>query len=280
MLDVIAYQIPHYHATIDAWEAARLAIHRSVGLADAVVAISADAANWVELEGLAIDRARLFPVLLGVDHLAGRQEERIPQELLRRNFASDRFVLVLGANYGHKNRDLALAAVAELDGRGHDLAVVCAGAQVPHGSLRAEEARVLIDLDAGGHLGRDFILPDVDAEERNWLMHHAELVLYPTSAEGFGLVPFEAARFGTPTVHVKFGPLAELASDSPVSAVDWNPTHLADACERLLADPEVAEAQVTATLLQGSSLTWDRTAEELVRIYRDVLSWPSRARVF
>ncbi len=72
-----------------------------------------------------------------------------------------------------------------------------------------------------------FVLPDLPSPERNWLMRHADLVLYPSSAEGFGLVPFEAARFGTPTLFTRFGPLQELAPDIPVAAEDWSPDTLA-----------------------------------------------------
>ena len=50
------------------------------------------------------------------------------------------------------------------------------------------------------------VLSEVEPAERNWLLANAACVLYPTSAEGFGLLPFEAASFGTPCVHVAFGP--------------------------------------------------------------------------
>ena len=74
------------------------------------------------------------------------------------------------------------------------------------------------------------MIPDVSSAERNWLLKHAELVLYPTSAEGFGLVPHEAAAFGTPTVMVPFGPLGERLPDLPVAPQDWETKTLADAC--------------------------------------------------
>jgi glycosyltransferase involved in cell wall biosynthesis len=101
-------------------------------------------------------------------------------------------------------------------------------------------------------------------------------VLYPTSAEGFGLVPYEAARFGTATVHVSFGPLAEVAPDLPVAAGGWAPKELAEACRALLADPDLYQAQIAAVLRAAETYTWDRTAELLVSAYRQVLSRPRR----
>ena len=85
-----------------------------------------------------------------------------------------------------------------------------AGVAVAEGSSRVLEA---IELrDASGVV----TLPDVTSEERNWLLRHASICLYPTSNEGFGLVPFEAARFGTPTVFTRVGPLAEVLDGVPV----------------------------------------------------------------
>ena len=118
--------------------------------------------------------------------------------------------LVLGVNYTHKNRDLAMAAHALVRDAGHDLTLVMAGAAVPHGTTRLAEDALAPQLRGPG--GRDLIvLPEVSSAERNWLLRHASLVWYPTSAEGFGLVPFEAATYGTPCVSVGFGPITELA---------------------------------------------------------------------
>jgi glycosyltransferase involved in cell wall biosynthesis len=123
---------------------------------------------------------------------------------MARGFTVGSFALCLGVNYSHKNRELARAAHELVRARGFDLALVMAGASVPHGTTRVLEGRVA-PSDA------TYVLPEVSSAERNWLLRHASLVWYPTSAEGFGLVPFEAAAFGTPTVAVGFGPVEELA---------------------------------------------------------------------
>ena len=141
-----------------------------------------------------------------------------------------------------------------------------------HGSSRELEA----EARAGDQ--RVVVLPDVSSGERNWLLRHAAVVLYPTSGEGFGLVPFEAARFGTPTAFVSFGPLAELAGELPVQAEDWSPAALAGAAAHLLADPDLARAQVEATLAAGDRYTWDRTAAVLAEAYRGLLARPPANR--
>ena len=114
-----------------------------------------------------------------------------------------------------------------------------AGPCVPYGGSRNAERQLLQHGD-----GSVVLLPNVSSRERNWLFRHAAVVLYPTSAEGFGLVPFEAARFGSPTVTVGFGPLLETSPNVPVVASSWDPGEIADCVERLMDDPVVRREQV------------------------------------
>jgi len=269
VLDLISYRSAAYHPSVEAWLAYRRTLAAAVGRVDAVVTPSLDVAHQIRTERLPVTSDRLVTSTLGMDHLGGNEAATIPPALLERGYAAGRFLLVMGANYAHKNRDIARLTQIELLRRGVDLALVVAGAGVPFGSSRATEAGVA----SGGEV---FVLPDMKAEERNWLLRHASLVLYPTSAEGFGLVPSEAARFGTPTVFVPTGPLGELYRDLPVTARDWSARALADAAECLLADPAVARAQVTAVIAAGAAYTWDAAAAGLVAVYRSILSLPAR----
>lgn len=275
ILDLIAYQIGSYHPTGEEWLRYREAIWRSAGSVDGVAVISEDVGVQVGIEQLPIDPSRLVVAPYGSDHLTGGERHTVPAELLARGFLAGQFLLALGATYTHKNRDLAVRALGCLRARGHKLSLVLVGAAVPYGSSRTfEDAAAGWDDDA-----TVFVLPDVTSEERNWLLHHASAVLYPTSAEGFGLVPFEAARFGTPTVFVPFGPLAETSGGLPGLPRDWDPEELAASVERLLADPAAAEAQVSATLAAGRSYTWARTADLLVSAYRRLIALPPRLGV-
>jgi glycosyltransferase involved in cell wall biosynthesis len=277
MQDLIAYQVAPYHRTDDEWRRVRAGVRRSIAMADGVVVISHDTHEQLRLENLPVDDERVFVVENGTDHISGHEEERTPSELVRRGLVANEFVLVLGTNYGHKNRDLAIRAVTDLRWRGRSLSLVMVGAQVPWGSLRQLESRAEMQMErAFASTEGLVIIPDVASEERNWLLRHARLVLYPTSAEGFGLVPFEAARYGTASVSVSFGPLREVSGSLPVTAESWDPSALADACERLLDDPDLYDRQITALLAAGDSYRWSRTAESLTDVYRSVLAKPPR----
>ena len=266
--DLVAFQVPVYHETADLWFEYRTTTRASTAVVDGIIASSADTARQIGLERLSIDEQRVFVVPAGVDHLRGDEPEQEPAELLARGFGGQPFMLVLGTNYTHKNRDLAIRVSHELQNRGLGIALVLAGALVPFGSSRMAEAIAWSPEDPV------FTIPDVSSEERNWLLRHAELVLYPSGAEGFGFIPHEAAAFGTPTVVVPFGPFEERMAGLPVAPADWSVKALADACQALLSDAALSVAQVEAIAAGMPLYDWHRCAESLLQVYRSLLARP------
>ncbi|HEY5335760.1 MAG TPA: glycosyltransferase [Mycobacteriales bacterium] len=268
--DLIAYQIPIYHETQEDWFRYREAIRRSASDVDGLIVISDDVRQQVAVERIGIEDGRLFVVPLGVGHLTGNEPAFPPDELLQRGFGEGPFLVVLGANYAHKNRGRAIEVLQALREMGHPLSLVLAGAYVPYGSSRMDE-------DAAWQPDQPvYVIPDVSSEERNWLLRHASVVLYPTSAEGFGFVPHEAAAFGTPSVFVPFGPLKERFPDLPGAPRDWSVAELAKATDTLLRDPALAQQQVETIARDTERYDWDNTAEIVANVYRSVLSKPAR----
>ena len=275
VLDLIAYRNGAYHENTGKWLIYRDALRAGAEAADAVITISEDVKLQAEMERLPVDPQRLHVIPFGTGHLTGEERTRMPAELIARGFVEGQFILCLGTDYAHKNRDIALAVVSELRRRGHSHALVMAGPTVPYGSSRRSEATLFLDRPETFQ-SDVYLLPDLPSSQRNWLMRHADLVLYPSSAEGFGFVPYEAARFGTPTLFTRFGPLQELAPDIPVAADDWSPDALATAADALLSDSALARAQVESCLAAGTKYTWEATAERFTALYRHVLALAPR----
>jgi hypothetical protein len=283
VLDTIAFHNGGYFASSEEWLAYRDHLTASVRAADVVTVISDDVIGQMRLHGFPVSDARLHSVALGTEHLNGDAPMSFPAELEARGFLTGAFALCLGVNYTHKNREIARRAHELVREAGHDIALVFAGASVPQGSTRLAEARQ-------GVADHVFVLPELSTPEKNWLLRHASLVWYPTSAEGFGLVPFEAAAFDTPTVAVDFGPLHELlvaslkenplarglGADVPVLASAWDATALADVAIKFLGDPDLARRHTNAIRMASQQYSWARTADSLVELFRNVLATPRR----
>ena len=268
VLDFIAYDIPNYHESPRAWRRHRSRFDEQLELADGIFAISHAVARRVDSQFMGRLGGPAHAIELGTDHLAAdAPDTAVPAAL--GGTADQPFLVVLGNDFGHKNRDFAVRVFAALCDRGYDGRLVLAGFHLDLGSSYGYEMAA-----AGRHASRVDRLGAVTAAERNWLLGRADVVLYPTSAEGFGLVPFEAAALGTPTAFVRFGPLAETMP--AVDACDqWRVVPFAELVERLRLEPG---RQVTSITAAATRLTWDRHAANLVEGYRQLLAVPNRRR--
>lgn len=269
--DLIAYRNGAYFQNFEEWMRYRDNFLRQVSQVDAVISISHDVLEVIGEERLPIDRSRVFVVENGADARSKDEPTRIPDAFLKRGWASNSFLFVLGATYAHKNRDLAMRVWARLRAKGFPHKLVMAGANVPYGSNRVEES-LYITPELEDHL---LVLPDVSSEERNWLSRNSSLAVYLTAAEGFGQMPFEAARVDVPALYVSFGPLRELIED-PTAPSSFDIDGLVDRAEALLTDHLLAKSAIAGVQKNIDQLTWAETARKTVDAYYDILSQQSR----
>lgn len=275
-LDFIAYGIDSYHGTQEEWIDYR-ALQRAVALlSDGVTTISADVAHQLLANVPLMDPRRVKPIALGVDHLVPAKEsetdaqssrpEALPADLRP-------FLLVLGNDFRHKNRDFAIKVWSEILDRGISCDLVLAGLHVRGSSSRqAEQELLATHVNLRGDVHR---LGHVDEETRVWLLANAAAVVYPSSAEGFGFVPFEAASLGTASCFVSFGSLRELTHASGLPKT-WSVAQFADDVAALVTDAEAARQRITQIQASSKSLTWENFAAEFVDFARSILAMPKQ----
>ena len=203
-------------------------------------------------------------VLLGTDHLQASPDTAAIQPVSPavRALGSEAFLLVLGNDFEHKNRDFAVRVFADLRDRGYEGQLVLAGFHLDGGSSFGHELS-----GAGHHADRVVRMGPVSAVDKTWLLRHADAVLYPTSSEGFGLVPFEAAALDTPTAFVAFGPLRETLAGVDASP-GWQVRAFADHVFGLIADPARQVQQIRAA---GAALTWASHVDQILAGYRAIM---------
>jgi glycosyltransferase involved in cell wall biosynthesis len=272
-LDFIAYGIDSYHGSADDWKNYRELQRRVALMSDGITTISVDVAHQLAAHVPAVEHSRIRAIPLGVDHIVEATSTNESGKPLDLPEDLKPFILVLGNDFRHKNRDLAVKVWQEVLQRGHQCDLVLAGLHVRGSSSRHQE-QVLLDSHVNLR-GSAYRLGHVDEAERAWLLAHAAVVLYPTSAEGFGFVPFEAARLGSPSSFVSFGSLRELTGVADVPST-WSVTALADDVSLLLKDDEAADRRIGAVLQRSEELTWGRFAEEFVAFAQDVLAMPKQ----
>lgn len=274
-LDTIAFENPAYFANAGEWMAYRATTRLALAQADGVAFLSEHGRRTASSAGLLSAGQPTEVVGCGVVQRA--VDDGDPSPPLALVGRSDGFVLCLGASYLHKNRPFALQVWRELRHRGWTGAIVLAGPTPPHGNSLERELIQLLDEPA---LAGDVVsLSAVSDREKRWLYQHASLVIYASSSEGFGLVPFEAAAHGVPTL--ASGLADGLAETLPARAPILNSFDVcaaADMAWTLLHDEQAMQGAIEAVRTRGDGFTWALTADRLEALFADVLQRPTHAR--
>lgn len=99
----------------------------------------------------------------------------------------------------------------------------------------------------------------------------ADLFVYPSLYEGFGLPPLEAMACGVPVVVSNASSLPEVVGEAGILVDPYDVEALAAAMVRVLRDRGLAAVMREAGLARARQFTWDRAARAVVQVYDNVL---------
>ncbi|MEV0400231.1 glycosyltransferase [Actinoallomurus sp. NPDC050550] len=235
--------------------AANIVNRRLSRLADRVIVTSAFSA--AEFERIGAPSVRRIP--LGVDLATFRPEPEVPPcSATSADPYGDRPVrLVTVTRLSREKRpENAIDALAALRDQGVDAALVVIG-DGPHRRRLRRRARGL-PVTFLGHLS--------DRRAVAGLVAAADVALFPSPAETFGLATLEALACGTPVVVPPEGAARELLDGPGSGAVsDGTPSGMADAVRGLLSIP--AARRRAAARAAAERYPWTETVAGLLRDY-------------
>jgi glycosyltransferase involved in cell wall biosynthesis len=144
---------------------------------------------------------------------------------------------------------------------------------------RAGMAHALVlagDSGAADSLGEtaDFVLVTgyVPEQDLHVLYHEADVFVYPSSYEGFGLPVLEAMAAGTPVLTARNSAIVEVAGDAALLVDEPRRDLLADALTTLLTDAALRGQLAERGRRRARHFPWSRTAEETMAVLTAVSS--------
>jgi D-inositol-3-phosphate glycosyltransferase len=197
------------------------------------------------------------------DRREARDQVGLPQDA--------KVLLFVGRIQPLKGLDVAVRALAHL-GRPDATLVVVGGASGSGGAAEVERIRELAD-----GLGVSSQLRLVEPQPHHLLSTYyraADVCVVPSRSESFGLVALEAAACGTPVVAAAVGGLRTLVDDGVTGFLveGRDPLAFAAEIERLLDQPELADALGRQAARRARDYTWSTAAARLRRVYGDLTS--------
>jgi len=175
----------------------------------------------------------------------------------------DRYVLFVGNRGGYKDADLLFRAFSAIANDHDDLELLCVGGS---GLTNMETAK----LEALGIRKRvtQRFLPD---DQMVSAYAHAEVFVFPSRFEGFGLPALEAMATGAPALLAQATSLPEVGGEAALYFTPGDVQDLTDKLRMLVEDSELRSRMSADGIKHAAGFTWSRTAKQTAQAYRDII---------
>ncbi len=217
--------------------------------------------DLVGIVGVQQKRIRVIP--LGVD-ARFRPASTVEREAMRQRLGlPGRFGLYLGSWDVRKNLGVVLDAWPAV-WQACGLPLVIAGRAPRRGS------RVYADWFSGLDATADswlHVIGPVEERDKPDLYAAAEIFVFPSRYEGFGLDPLEAMASGVPVVVADTTSLPEVVGDAGCLVSPDKPQRWTEAVQRIVSDSGLASSMRERGLARASEFTWAKTAELTHAVY-------------
>jgi glycosyltransferase involved in cell wall biosynthesis len=243
---------------------------RGLRRADRVIAVSAATRRDVE-NMLAVGPDKIRQVHNAPDpRFLSPSSSEDQSQLLERYQIQYPYLLYAGRIRPHKNIPRLIEAFAVVRGEleGHpeykDLRLLIIGDEI---SKHPEVRRATVQTRTQQVVRFLGFLP---FETLKTFYSAAKAFVFPSLYEGFGLPPLEAMATGTPVITSSVSSLPEVVGEAAMIVNPENVFDIARGIRDVLLDRELRERLIAAGHQQVRQFNWERTAQEVLQVYREV----------
>lgn len=184
------------------------------------------------------------------------------------NPPTDRYILFTGSRWGYKNFSFFARVITDILIDHAPLKLVCTG-----DPFNAEE-RSFFDEHSISHLIEHRAA--VSDDDLANLYAGAEMFIFPSLHEGFGLPTLEAFACGCPALLSDTPVMREIAGDAAIYFHPKSASELRAAARKVLEDSDLKNTLVSRGLKRVSEFSWQKTGKATVEVYRRALGTEGR----
>lgn len=111
----------------------------------------------------------------------------------------------------------------------------------------------------------------VDQVDMSELYSGAEVFVYPSIYEGFGLPPLEAMKCGTPVIVSNTSSLPEVVGDAGIFINPFDIDSIKDGILKVINDKDLRKELIDRGYKQASKFDWSKAAANIINVYREIL---------
>ncbi|MEI6045398.1 MAG: glycosyltransferase family 1 protein, partial [Chloroflexota bacterium] len=213
------------------------------------------------------DKIKVIPLGVDEEFRPFSEDEKI-QARLRLKLPPN-YLLYVGINKPHKNLERLLEAFKIFRERtGSSVVLILAGREDPRyaPALHEKAQRLGLDEQAVRFWG------EVNEKELPALYGCADLFLFPSLYEGFGLPVLEAMASGTPVICADNSSLPEVAGEATLLFPAEDVAALVALLEKAVPNPTLRAELAQKGLAQAHHFSWQYTAQQTLEVYREILN--------
>ncbi len=184
-------------------------------------------------------------------------------DVLRKYKISRPFLLYVGNAYPHKNLEKLINVFLKLKAKHSDLNLVLVGKE-DYFYKRLKEY-------ANKKKAPVIFVGFVPDEDLDVFFKEALCYVFPSLYEGFGLPPLEAMTQGCPVVSSNQSCLPEIFENAAVYFDPHKENDIIETIEEVIKDKNLRAKLVEKGFNQYKKFSWDKAAEETVKVYKEVL---------
>jgi glycosyltransferase involved in cell wall biosynthesis len=233
---------------------------------DAIITVSEYSKKDI-LKFFPVDENKIFVTPLAADEKYKPLDKEKCKHIIKEKYHIDKpFILYLGGFSARKNIKsliLAFSKVYKKLTKKYNLVIV---------GKCTDQYKYLNDISNNLYMGSNIVFTGFVPEKYLPLFYNAaELFIYPSFYEGFGLPPLEAMSCGTPVIASNVSSIPEVMGKGGILINPYNLNELELAIENVLNDEKTKNHLIDKSIKQSSLFSWKKTAISTIKIYEEVL---------
>ncbi len=271
VLDLIYLEFPETFPFL-ARQWMRFLVRHSARRSRAVIALTRYSQEEI-LWGLDVPHWKSWAIYLGGgEDIPSPVDPGEEEEVLARHGISPPYLLTVAASHPHKNLVRLLEAYYQLEEKDRYQLVIVG---VRHNRYGARLIRTVERLDLSRRVVFTGWVPERDKEI---IYSRAEMTVFPSLLEGFGLPVLESMRYGVPVACSDLPSLAEVAGEAAFLFDPYSSESIVSAIRSCLFDGQLREKLISKGRAHAARFTWEETARRTLEVYRAAVSSGNRGK--
>lgn len=263
IFDLTFFTMPHVH------EKSKVAYFRkmippTLNRADKIIAISQQTKNdIIKLFNIADEKVEIIHIGVGMRFKPVARDDGF-NRMRKKHGLPESYILFVGTIEPRKNLCNLIRAYSEMQKRGFPHSLVIVGKR---GWGYKEIFNVIRKLKVKSIIFTDF----VDDADMPFIYNGADVFVYPSFYEGFGIPVVEAMACGVPVVTSNVSSMAEIAEGAAALVDPYQAEQISAAIERILEDKAYARTLVAQGLSRAAMFSQEKMVSMTQGVYHKVL---------